>query len=93
MTGSHIAGAGVGALVGAILVSLGTRIGLDLTNFDSAALGMAAVGAFTGVGHAVGEYGLVGIGAVLLHGRAKPATVTEPVTVNVSAPVEPTVAP
>lgn len=71
MTGSHIAGAGIGALVGAILVSLGTRIGLDLTNLDAATLGMAAVGVFLGIGHAIGEYGLLGIGSRILRGRPK----------------------
>lgn len=72
MTGSHIAGGSVGAIVGTILVSLGGRIGLDLTNFDSAALGMAAVGLGIGVGHAIRDYGLLGVAGILLHGVPKP---------------------
>jgi hypothetical protein len=76
MDGTHIAGAGIGAIVGAVLVALGTRIGLDLTNVDSATLGITCVGAFTGIGHAIGSVGLIGIGNVLLHGRAKPKAVT-----------------
>lgn len=73
MNGSHIAGAGLGALVGAILVSLGSRIGLDLTNFDAATLGMAAIGAGTGIGHALGEYGLSGIVQTIWKGRKSQA--------------------
>lgn len=71
MNGSHVAGAGFGAVVGAILVSLGSRIGLDLTGYDAATLGMAALAVGLAVGHAVGEVGLIGIGRVILHGRQK----------------------
>lgn len=69
MNGSHVAGAGFGALIGAVLVSLGGRIGLDLTNFDSATLGIAAVAAGTAVGHALGEYGVKGIAQTIWAGR------------------------
>lgn len=83
MNGSHIAGAGFGAIVGAVLVSLGGRIGLDLTNFDSATLGMAAIAAGVGVFHAVSEYGVKGIAKTIWAGRAKPA----PAPVVAIAPV------
>lgn len=69
MNGSHIAGAGVGALVGSILVALGQRIGLDLTNFDSVEIGVAAVAFGTGLGHAIGSYGLSGVLSVIWRGR------------------------
>jgi hypothetical protein len=63
-----IAAAVLGATVGMVLVALGTRIGLDLTNVDSGVAGIAAVGVFTGIGHAIGEYG-----KLLWHGKPKPA--------------------
>lgn len=73
MNGSHVAGAGFGAIVGAVLVALGSRIGLDLTGYDAATLGMAALAAGLAVGHAIGEVGVFGLVRVVLHGRQKPA--------------------
>lgn len=90
MNGSHLAGAGVGALVGAILVSLGSRIGLDLTAYDAATLGMAAVAAGLAIGHAIGEFGLFGIGRILLYGRRKPSLVTAVAALTSSPPEPPT---
>lgn len=55
MNASHIAGGGLGAIVGAIIVALGQRIGLDLTNFDSAVLGAAAIAVGAGVFHVIGK--------------------------------------
>lgn len=55
MNASHVAGAGLGAIAGAILVALGSRIGLDLTNFDSAVLGTTALGVGAGVFHVFGK--------------------------------------
>lgn len=77
MNGSHVAGAGFGAILGTVLVALGTRIGLDLTNVDSATLGIACVGAFLGVGHAIGQDGISGIGRTLWRGHSKPAPAPE----------------
>jgi Ca2+/Na+ antiporter len=71
MNGAPVAGAGFGAIVGATLVALGTRIGLALSPVDAATLGMAAVGVFIGIGHAVGEYGISGIVEMIWHGRPK----------------------
>jgi hypothetical protein len=96
MNGSHVAGAGFGAIVGAILVSLGGRIGLDLTSYDAATLGMGALAVGLAVGHAIGEVGLVGIGRVILHGRQKPAAavvVQKPAVVAPVVPVAPPPAP
>lgn len=73
MNGSHVAGGGFGAIVGAVLVALGTRIGLDLTGYDAATLGMATLAAGLALGHAVGEYGIAGICRVVWNGRPKPA--------------------
>lgn len=55
MNGSHIAGSGVGALIGVCLAALGTKIGLSLTNADAASLGVAAVGLGLACGHAFGS--------------------------------------
>lgn len=71
MNGAKTAGAGFGAIVGIVVVALGSRIGLDLTPVDSAALGMGAVTVFLGIGHAIGESGIKGIGHMLWSGRPK----------------------
>lgn len=55
MTGSHVAGAGIGAIVGTVLVALGTRIGLDLTNVDAAVIGGAAIAVGAGALHVLGK--------------------------------------
>lgn len=92
MNGSHVAGAGFGAILGTVLVALGTRIGLDLTNVDSAALGMGCVGAFLGIGHAVGEEGVAGIVRTLWRGHPKPApasTNAAPVASTTGTQVQP----
>lgn len=93
MDGSHVAGAGIGAIVGATLVALGNKIGLNLTNLDSATLGMAAIGAFVGLAHGIGKYGLAGLGGILLHGSPKPPpAVVVPVVAGLD-PAPPVVVP
>lgn len=70
MTGSHIAGGGLGALVGVILAALGAKIGLHLDDTTAAALAAVCLSAGLGLGHAIGQYGIAGIAHVLWHGRA-----------------------
>lgn len=72
MNGSHISGASVGAIVGTILVALGHRIGLTLSDVDASTLGIAAVGVGIGLGHAIGRYGIIGIFRNTLHGLPQP---------------------
>jgi hypothetical protein len=55
MNGSHVAGGGLGALLGIVLASLGGRIGLHLDDATAAALGTAGVGVGLAFGHAFGS--------------------------------------
>lgn len=55
MNGSHVAGGGIGALLGVVLASLGNRIGLNLDPTTAAALGAAAGAVGVAVGHAFGK--------------------------------------
>lgn len=76
MNASHIAGGGLGALAGVILAALGAKIGLHLDDTTAAALGAGCLSAGVALGHAIGEYGLAGIAAVIVHGRAKTTAAT-----------------
>lgn len=55
MNGSHVAGGGFGALIGVVLASLGTKIGLRLDDATAALLGTGCVAAGLAVGHAFGK--------------------------------------
>lgn len=54
MNGSHVAGGGLGALLGVALAALGPKIGLHLTDADAASLGVAGAGVGVAIGHAIG---------------------------------------
>jgi hypothetical protein len=96
LTNTHVAGAGFGALVGSVIVALGGRIGLDLTNFDSVTLGVAAVAAGAGVFHVLGRAGsTVGVFPAVwrfLFGPGKTAPV-KPATTLVVPPAAPPAPP
>jgi hypothetical protein len=89
LTNTHVAGAGFGALVGSVIVALGGRIGLDLTNFDSVTLGVAAVAAGAGVFHVLGRAGsTVGVFPAVWRFLFGPGKTAAPVPVKpVAAPV------
>lgn len=55
MNGSHVAGGGLGALLGIILAALGKKIGLSLDDTTAAALGTAGAAVGLAVGHAFGK--------------------------------------
>lgn len=96
MNASHAAGAALGALIGTALAALGTRVGLHLTHADAAGLGVAAVTAGFGVGHAIGQYGIAGVASILWRGSQKPTATQNPlVGTAVKAPLAsvPTVSP
>lgn len=78
MNASHIAGGGLGALAGVILAALGAKIGLHLDDTTAAALGAGCLSAGVALGHAIGEYGLAGIAAVIVHGRKTTAATLFP---------------
>ncbi len=54
MNGSHIAGAGLGGVVGIVLAALGSKIGITLDDTTSASLGVGLVGVGLAFGHAFG---------------------------------------
>jgi hypothetical protein len=55
VNGSHVAGGGVGAILGVALAGLGKKVGLELTDADAATLGVACAGIGIAVGHALGK--------------------------------------
>jgi hypothetical protein len=55
MNGSHVAGGGLGALLGIILASLGSKVGLHLDDATAALLGTGCVAVGLAVGHAFGK--------------------------------------
>lgn len=55
MNGSHVAGGGLGAVLGVVLASLNTRLGLHLTTADAASLAVGATGVGLAFGHAFGK--------------------------------------
>jgi hypothetical protein len=55
MNGSHIAGGGIGALLGVVLAALGKKIGLQLDETTAAAIGVAGAATGVAIGHAVGK--------------------------------------
>ena len=75
MNASHVAGSGLGGILAVVLAALGSRIGLHLTDADSAALAIALAGAGAGVAHGFWNVGLVPIGRRLVHGPPKPPVV------------------
>src|SRR5579884_2956234 len=55
VNGSHIAGSGLGALLGVALAALGSRVGLHLDDTTAAMLGTGCVGVGLALGHAFGK--------------------------------------
>lgn len=73
MNASHVAGGGIGAILGAVIVGLLRHFGVAApSDVDAAVIGSAALSAGVGLGHAVNEYGVAGIAAILWHGHKKP---------------------
>lgn len=96
MNGSHIAGGGVGGLVGVIVAALDTRIGLHLSPADAGTLVLGTLAAGAAVFHVLGRAGsTVGVFPALrrfLFGPPKPVS---PVALVAQAlgPPEPPPAP
>lgn len=61
MNGAHGAGGGLGAIASIVIIGLGKRAGVTLTNEEAVSLFGAAVGIGIGVGHAWHKLMLVGI--------------------------------
>jgi hypothetical protein len=77
MNGAHVSGAGIGAVIGAILVSLFRRYSVaGITAAEAALIGAGCVAAGTGIAHAVWSIGLGPMCDRLLHG---PKTAPPPV--------------
>lgn len=55
MNGSHVAGGGLGAIVGTAIAALGSKIGLQLDETTAAGLGIAGLTLGLGIGHAFGK--------------------------------------
>lgn len=55
MSGSHVAGLGVGGLLGIVIAALGSKIGIQLDDTTAAALGGAGAAAGVAFGHAFGK--------------------------------------
>lgn len=73
MNPSHVAGGGIGAILGAVVVGLLKHFGVaTVTDIDAAVIGSAALSAGVGVGHAINKYGLAGIASIIWHGHKKP---------------------
>lgn len=67
VTGTHVAGGGLGAIVAVILAALDKKIGLHLTDGESASLALGLVAVGVGVGHAFRTLYNLGIGPFLNH--------------------------
>ena len=77
MNALHITGAGLGTILGTLLApALKKYAGYDITATEAANLALYGLGAGLGLAHAIGLYGLAGIGRILLHGTAAPPMVT-----------------
>lgn len=87
MTASHVAGGGIGAITGALVVGLLKHFGIAATSdVDAAVIGSAALSVGVGIGHAINEYGITGIAAIIWKGHKKPVK-------QVVLPVPPDVLP
>lgn len=79
MNASHVAGGGIGALLGALVVGLLKHFGVaTVSDVDAAVIGSAALSAGVGIGHAVSEHGLTGIGAIIWKGHPPAPLVPAP---------------
>lgn len=55
MSGSHVAGLGLGGLLGIVIAALGSKIGIQLDETTAAALGGAGAAFGVAFGHAFGK--------------------------------------
>lgn len=66
---SHVAGGGLGGVIGAAAAAVLNRYGVRISDLDAALFGSAALAAGTGLGHVVGQVGIVGAVKLLWRGR------------------------
>lgn len=79
MQASHVVGGGAGAFLGALLAGLLNHFtSISLSDVDAAMIGSAFLSAGVGLGHAISQYGVLGLFGVLIHGSAKKGTVIQP---------------
>lgn len=70
---SHVAGGGIGALLGAVAAGLLHKFtSLTVSDVDAALIGSAALSLGVGLGHAIDTYGVKGLFARLWRGAPKP---------------------
>jgi hypothetical protein len=69
VSASHIAGGGVVGGVGAVVVAVCNHFGWHVSDVDAVLAGGAAVSVGAGIGHVIGQVGIVGAFKQLWRGR------------------------
>lgn len=67
---AHVAGGGVVVVAGAVVVAVCNHFGWTVSDSDSLIIGGAAVSIGAGLGHVIGESGVVGALRMLWRGRS-----------------------
>lgn len=66
---AHAVGGSTAAILGAVAVGVANHFGYTLSDPDALVLGSAVLGAGLGLGHVIGEVGIVGAVKQLWRGR------------------------
>lgn len=66
---SHVAGGGVVGVAGAVVVAVCSHFGWHVSDVDAVLVGGGAVTAGVGVGHVIGQVGIVGAVKRLVFGK------------------------
>lgn len=83
MNTGHVAGGGLGAILGALIAGfLSKYSGYHLSDADSAMIGSAFLGAGIGVGHGIYLHGLSGLLGVVWRGQKQQVAPEQPGTPN-----------
>ena len=74
MNVSHVAGGGVGAVLGAAVVAVVHHFfHVNVSDLDASLIGSVALSAGVGLGHALAKGGVLGLVKEILHGSAAPS--------------------